>query len=54
MEVRQAVNEIKSCMAPGLDLFSVEYLKSRYGSVRMASYTGERMFWYGGCTYGLA
>ena len=37
VEVREAVNEMKSGKAPGLDGFRVECLKRWYGSVIMAS-----------------
>ena len=45
VEVREAVNEIKSGKGPGLDGFPVECLKKDgYGSVRMVNSLDKRKF----------
>ena len=49
-EVGEAVNEMKSCKAPGLYGFPVECLKKGGMAVRLLNPS----FDMGGCTYGLA
>ena len=53
-EVKEAVNEMKSGKAPGVDGYAVECLKKIGVARGIVSETVERKFCFGGSTYALA